>query len=189
MRIAACSLFAIGAGMACLAAQAANDRFYKERPDSRNGFLAAQDPLYVKECGSCHFPYSPGLLPARSWDLHMKRMEKHFGETVNLSEQSRAALRKYLVENAADASPFEGSLTIMERIDPAKTPYRFWDVPLFREMHRIIAEVIDKKPRIKVRTFTNCNGCHQSAETGSFGYEELVVPGLTVMRTKPSAIR
>ncbi|TRZ56674.1 MAG: hypothetical protein D4S02_15065, partial [Rhodocyclaceae bacterium] len=22
---------------------------------------------YVKECGACHFPYQPALMPARSW--------------------------------------------------------------------------------------------------------------------------
>ena len=176
------------AGIACLAAHAANDRFFKEKPDSRNGFLAARDPLYVKECGSCHFPYSPGLLPARSWELHMTRLEKHFGETVNLPAPSQAAIRKYLVENAADRSGFEGSLTIMERLDPKRTPYRLQQVPLLREYHRVILEVIDRKPKIKVRTLTNCNGCHQGADDGSFGYEELVVPGLTLMRT-PTEVR
>jgi len=169
---------ALAAAATSFACQAANDRFYKEKPGSMNGFLAATDATYVKECGSCHFPYSPGLLPARSWELHMNRMEKHFGESLNLPEQSQAAIRRYLVENAADKSRFEGSLTMMERIDPARTPYRFWDVPLFREMHRMVAEVIDRKPRIKVRNLTNCNGCHRGAESGSFGYEELVVPGL-----------
>ena len=182
---AAIALLGCAAG---LAAHAANDRFFKERPDSRNGFLAATDPTYVKECGSCHFPYSPGLLPTRSWELHLARMEKHFGEQVSMSPQTAQAIRKYLLDNAADKSPFEGSQVVMERIDPKRTPYRFWDVPIFREMHRVMAEVIDRKPRIKVRTLTNCNGCHQGADGGSFGYEELLVPGLTVQR-KPGSVR
>ena len=41
---------------AVLPAQAANDRFWRETPDSPNGFMPAKDPLYVKECGSCHTP-------------------------------------------------------------------------------------------------------------------------------------
>ena len=188
MRAISLAALALAAGMGCISAQAANDRFYKEKPDSRNGFLAARDPLYVKECGSCHFPYSPGLLPARSWELHMTRLEKHFGEIVNLPAESQAAIRKYLVENAADRSSFEGSLTIMERIDPKRTPYRLQQIPLLREYHRVILEVIDRKPKIKVRTLTNCNGCHQGADQGSFGYEELVVPGLTLMRA-PTDVR
>ena len=176
--IAAAMAIALGAGPAL----AANDRFYKESPNSVNGFMPARDPLYVKECGSCHFPYSPGLMPARSWELHIKRLDKHFGENVELPPAKREAIRKYLVDNAADRSSFEGSLTFMERIDPKHTPYRLQQIPLFREMHRVVLEVIDRKPKIKVRTLTNCNGCHQGADDGSFGYQELVVPGLSVMR-------
>ena len=182
MRFATRAAAAFLAAVATLACHAANDRFYKESPNSVNGFLAARDPLYVKECGSCHFPYSPGLLPARSWDLHMKRLEKHFGESVTLPPDTAAAIAKYLADNAADRSRFEGSLTFMERVDPNRTPYRFQQVPLFKEMHRVILEVIDRKPKIKVRTLSNCNGCHQGADDGSFGYEELYIPGLTMMR-------
>ena len=176
-RIAACLLAAVS-----IPALAANDRFWKEAPGSVNGFLPATDPLYVKECGSCHFPYSPGLLPARSWELHATRFDRHFGETLNLSPEKRDAILRYLTENAADRSKFEGSLTLMEKVDPKRTPYRFQDVPLFREMHRVMLEVINRKAKVKVRTLTNCNGCHQMADEGSFGNSELLIPGLTVQR-------
>lgn len=158
---------------------AANDRFYKETPDSKRGFLAATDPLYVKECGSCHFPYSPGLLPARSWVQHLDRLDKHFGESIKLAAPEREAVERYLTTNAADVSPYEGSQLFMERMDPAKTPYRFREVYLFREMHGIIVNVIEVKPQIKVRSLTNCNACHLGAERGSFGLPELFIPGLT----------
>lgn len=164
-----------------LAAQAASERFYKEKPDSMNGFLAAKDPTYVKECGSCHFPYSPGLLPARSWELHMSRLEKHFGETVNLPPATLGAVRKYLTENAADKSPYDGSVAFMERIKE-RTPYRLLEVPTMREMHRIILEVIDRRAKIKVRTLTNCIACHTFADEGSFGINEMRVPGLSTTR-------
>jgi hypothetical protein len=167
------------AAFASVSALAAHDQVYKDTPDSMRGFLAATDPLYVKECGSCHFPYSPGLLPARSWVLHLDRLDKHFGESIKLAPQERAALQRYLTSNAADVSPFEGSQLFMERIDPASTPYRFRDVYLFREMHGIIINVIEVKPQVKVRSLTNCNGCHLGAERGSFGTAELFVPGLT----------
>jgi len=39
-------------------------------------------------------------------------------------------------------------------------------------------EVIAKNGNIKVRTFSNCDGCHQAAAKGDFGYAELVVPGI-----------
>lgn len=184
MRFAIRAAAAAFAACAALSAGAANDRFFKESPDSINGFMPARDPLYVKECGACHTAYLPGLLPARSWELQMSRLDKHFGENVNLNPASLAAIRKYLVDHGADRSKFEGSLTLMERVDPGRTPYRFMDVPLFLEMHRIVLEVIDRRTKIKVRTLTNCTGCHQMAEEGSFGNSELLIPGLTPTRKK-----
>jgi hypothetical protein len=163
-------------------AHAANDRFFKDKPGSMNGFLAATDPVYVKECGSCHFPYSPGLLPARSWERQLQRLDKHFGESIQLAEPARGEIHRYLTQNAADTSRYEGSLTFMEEITAEMTPNRLRDVPLFRQMHRIVIEVIDAKPKIKVRKLTNCNGCHQRADEGSFGLEELLIPGLTPSR-------
>src|SRR5947199_243690 len=80
------AILALIAGLATGAARAANDLFQKDDANPRNGFLPAADPTYVKECGACHFAYSPGLLPARSWELHLSRMEKHFGESIVLPE-------------------------------------------------------------------------------------------------------
>lgn len=170
----------LATGLLALPALAANDLFQKNGPnDTRNGFLAASDPVYVKECGSCHFAYSPGLLPARSWTLHMERMGKHFGETIELDPAVRATISRYLTDNAADRSSYEGSAIFMRRLPADETPYRLREVPMFREMHRIMLEVISIKSKIRVRTLTNCNACHQYAPEGSFGYHELFVPGLT----------
>ena len=43
----------------------------------------------------------------------------------------------------------------MAKVDAGATPYRLMDVPLYREMHRIIREVISIKSKVKVRTLTN----------------------------------
>ena len=178
MRTALHNALALALAVAAFSVDAADDRFDKEKGPMR-GFLAATDPLYVKECGACHFPYSPGLLPARSWELHLKRLDKHFGENVALNGETREALRRYLAENAADVSKYEGSHAFMERIEPSQTPYRLQEVLLYRTMHRIILEVINLKPKVKVRKLTNCNACHQGADNGSFANSELLIPGLT----------
>ena len=169
----------LATGFAGPSALGSHERFHKDSPDSKGGFLAATDPTYLKECGSCHFAYSPGLLPVRSWELHMERLEKHFGESVVLPAATRDVVKRYLVENAADRSPYEGSQYFMAKIDAGSTPYRFIEVPLYREMHRIIREVISIKNKVKIRTLTNCNGCHQFAAEGSFANSELFIPGLT----------
>jgi len=171
--------FLAAAGLAGTGALASHERFHKESPSSKGGFFAATDPVYVKECGSCHFAYSPGLLPVRSWELHMNRLEKHFGEVVTLQPATHDVIKRYLLDNAADRSPFEGSEYFMLKVKADATPYRFMDVPLYREMHRIILEVISVKTKVKVRTLTNCNACHQFAVEGSFANSELVIPGLT----------
>lgn len=160
-------------------AGAADDRFAKRTPDSMMGFVAARDALYAKECGSCHFAYSPGLLPARSWVHILGRLDRHFGENVSLPAGTREKIQDYLTANAADVSPYAGSKTFMERVKPGATPRRLWEVPLFREMHTVMLEVINTKRKVKVQTLTNCNACHQKAAEGSFGNEELYIPGLT----------
>ena len=174
-------LLAIAATLACFAAGAANDLFHKRTADSMMGFMPARDATYVKECGSCHFPYSPGLLPARSWVRQLDRMAtaKHFGETVDLKPETRAKLQAYLTANAADVSAYEGSKIFMERVPASQTPYRLSEVLLYRQMHRVMREIIDTQPRVKVKTLANCNACHTKADEGSFGLPELYVPGLT----------
>ena len=164
---------------ASVASQAADDRFQKKTPDSMMGFMPARDATYVKECGSCHFPYSPGLLPARSWVADMDRLDKHFGETLQLDAGTRARILDYLTKNAADASPYEGSRVFMELIPEKYTPLRLMHVPKFRQMHTVMREIISTKTKVKVRTLTNCNACHTRADEGSFGLEEMYVPGLT----------
>ena len=165
---------------ASLAASAADDRFYRKTADSMNGFFPATDAAYVKECGSCHFPYSPGLLPARSWIVQLDRMQKHFGETIQLSPDTRAKLQEYLTKNAADVSPYEGSKIFMERIPATQTPYRLSEVHKFRQMHTVVWEIINTKPKVKVKNLANCNACHSKAAIGSFGLDEMDVPGLYV---------
>lgn len=171
---------AIAVGLAaCLPSHAADDRFHKKTADSMMGFMPAADARYVKECGSCHFPYSPGLLPARSWIRDMEGLDRHFGESVRLDAATRAEIVDYLTKNAADVSPYEGSKVFMEMIPATYTPLRFMHVPKFRQMHTVIREVINTKSKVKVRTLTNCNACHVKADAGSFGLEEMYVPGLT----------
>jgi mono/diheme cytochrome c family protein len=158
---------------------AADELFLKPGASSMNGFMAATDATYLKECGACHFAYSPGLLPARSWEAHMARLNSHYGESLNLAADVVSRLRTYLVENAADRSKYAGSEIFMERLDPAKTPLRISEMPHMRTNHRVILEVMKVNTKVKVRSLVNCNGCHQRADEGSFGHEELLIPGLS----------
>ncbi|MCF8066684.1 MAG: diheme cytochrome c, partial [Desulfarculaceae bacterium] len=50
------------------------------------------NPLYKEQCGACHMPYQPPLLPAASWGRILALLPEHFGDQVDLSPQDRAAL-------------------------------------------------------------------------------------------------
>jgi hypothetical protein len=169
-------------------AKAIDDLYEKHSPESTNGFLPAQHPAYVKECGGCHFVYSAGMLPARSWARTMERLDKHFGESLGLPPQTRDEIGRYLAENAADRSPFAGSRILMESLPDSVTPARIQYVPRLRSRHRVIQEVIARNFRIKVKTLVNCDGCHQRAAEGDFGLRDLRVEGLTDLKLfRPSS--
>ena len=59
-----------------------------------NTFLMSADvapvnnQLYIKECGSCHFPYQAGLLPANAWNKMMANLENHFNSDASLSPEN-----------------------------------------------------------------------------------------------------
>ena len=173
--------FVVGAALVMMPqlAGAVNDRFAKERPDSLSGFAPVTDTAYRKECGSCHMAYSPGLLPARGWQHILDGLDKHFGESVALRPDVRASIAKYLTDNAMERSPYEGSKALLEKIPESYTPSRIMMMPYLAYVHTAVREGIAKNGNIQVKRFANCNQCHTEAESGSFAYSELFIPGLT----------
>jgi hypothetical protein len=166
----------------CVGAQAADDRFVKEKPDSMNGFMAVKNQQYLGECGSCHFAYLPGLLPERSWKLVMSTLDKHFGEKIQLPEATRQSLLQYLVDNASDRSPYAGSKWLNENIPSDVTARRITLVPWLAYKHTVVMEIIARNGKVEVRKLTNCNRCHTEIENGSVALAELYIPGLTKAR-------
>src|SRR5690606_37122372 len=67
--------------LALAAAVAASDASRADEPTlSRAPLLNA----YQEECGACHLPYPPGLLPAASWQRIMQDLAHHFGTDASL---------------------------------------------------------------------------------------------------------
>jgi hypothetical protein len=160
-------------------AMGVDDRFAKDRPGSMSGFLVVTNDEYRKECGACHLAYSPGLLPARAWQRVMDGLDKHFGESVALRPDARAAITKYLADNAMDTSPYEGSKVLLQKIPDGYTPSRIMLMPYLAYVHTAIREGIAKNGNIQVKRFANCSQCHTEADSGSFAISELFIPGLT----------
>ena len=119
-----------------------------------------KEPLYVKECGSCHTAYAPGYLPARSWRRMMDELEKHFGTDAALAEPQRQAILAALVELAADSA--------------AATPQSIVETPFFKYMHDEVPQSFWKRPAIK--NPSNCGACHPRADEGRYGEREVRIP-------------
>jgi len=168
-------VLAATAGMAV----ADDDNFYSWMLTiERKGEVAAvTDEVYKEECGSCHFAYQPGLLPAASWRklLAAKALEDHFGENAELDEDVRRPLLALLEKHAADNSYYKRSRKIMASLKGA-TPLRITEVPYIRRKHdEIPARLI--KPNAKVKSLSYCDACHQQADKGNYDDDTVSIPG------------
>lgn len=139
--------------------------------------IPANNPVYVKECGSCHMPYSPGLLPARSWSALMGKLNDHFGDNAELDNATHTAILSYLTTNSADNSHYRRSQRLMRTINANDTPLRISEVPYIkREHHELPARVFKTRPELK--SLSQCDGCHTQAAKGSFAEHEINLPGV-----------
>ncbi len=135
------------------------------------------DPRYAQECGSCHFAYQPGLLPARSWRKLMGSLSDHFGDNAELATEDVAAITDYLVKNAADRSNYRRSAKIANSMPDKAVPLRISQVPYIAGKHdEIPARYVAGNP--KVKSLSNCAACHTRAQQGSYSEHEIDIPGV-----------
>ena len=132
--------------------------------------------LYTDECGSCHFAYQPGLLPAQSWERIMAGLEDHFGENAELDEQKRQQIAQYLMQNSAGQVPQGLPQRISASLGSDNPPLRVTETRFFRHEHDEIPQRL-VTGNDKVRSFSNCDACHTRAKQGSFREHEIRIPG------------
>ncbi len=149
-----------------------NDRWSQSRLD----VAPVDNAFYKEECGSCHFPYQPGLLPARSWQRLMGGLEDHFAENAELEVADVEQLTTYLTENAADTSDYKRSRGISRSLAKDDVPLRISTTRYFKRKHH---ELPDRmvKDNPDVRSFSNCELCHERAAQGSYDEHQVRVPG------------
>jgi hypothetical protein len=140
------------------------------------GVAPVKNPQYLEECGSCHFPYQPGLLPARSWRKVMSGLENHFGENAELLPDDTKNITDYLLENAADHANYKRSKRIMDSLRANDAPLRISKTPYFIHKHNELSHaMVQDNP--EVVSLSRCGACHTKAETGSFRESEIQIPG------------
>ena len=141
------------------------------------GISPVTNAQYKEECGSCHFAYQPGLLPARSWEKIMSGLASHFGDNAELSPGIHKQILSYLTANSADKVNDRRSKKIMRSIAPTVTPVRITDTPYIRHKHdEIPSRLIAGND--KVASLSRCEACHQTADKGFYNESQIRIPGV-----------
>ncbi len=152
-------------------------------PFFRNWFGKEKAPLppvsnkrYLEECGSCHFAYQPGLLPAASWAKLISGLDEHFGENAELPKEEREEIGSYLMNNAADRAASGISAKFMRSLRERQVPLRISEIPYFVKEHdELPRRMVQDNPEVK--SFARCDACHTDAAEGIFDEHAVRIPG------------
>lgn len=153
-----------------------------ERRESGNGgwrggpgVEPATDAVWTTECGSCHMAYSPGLLPARSWEKMLGDLQHHFGDDASVDEATLARLKLVADTGSAEkaAAPLSAWINAATR---GTTPDRISTIPALRAEHteEMSTRWVTENPAI--RSWSNCKACHPGAVEGRFSEHEIRIP-------------
>lgn len=138
------------------------------------GFQPANNPLYLKECASCHFAYQPALLPKTSWQAMMKNLENHYGVDASLDEEDAQKILEYLNANALENSNSKKARKIIRSINPTIIYPSITQIPYFEKKHRKIPQhLINQK---EVKSLSRCIACHKEADKGIYDDKTVNIP-------------
>jgi mono/diheme cytochrome c family protein len=126
--------------------------------------VTVTSPTYKGECGSCHVPYPPALLPEGAWREVLSSLDMHFGTDASVDAASLAELRMFLYAGAE-----------RDRRTGTGTPaVRITETDWFRREHREVPAATWKGAA--VRSPANCAACHSGAENGDYSERGIRVP-------------
>ncbi len=132
--------------------------------DGDRGRNTPLPPASVQECGACHTPYAPGLLPAASWQRLMSTLPRHFGTDASTDAATQSTLSTWLQQNAGTGK--------RGREEPPED--RITRAAWFSREHREFNASTWKRPAIK--SPANCSACHTQAAQGRFSEHDVRVP-------------
>ena len=144
-------------------------------PDGNSHLKSVDNPTYKEICGECHFVYQPELLPSGSWEKIVAGLPDHFGEAIEIDQESKKIISEYLKANSAEHSSAKGAVKIMKSLR-GQTPMRITDVPYIRHKHEDDDIPADAFTRKSVGSMSNCIACHTSAEDGIYDDDYVVIP-------------
>jgi hypothetical protein len=116
------------------------------------------------ECGSCHVPFPPRMLPAESWREMMSGLNKHFGTDASLEAPVALEIGAFLEKNAST-----------RKHEPTVKPLlRITETRWFIHEHDEVSDGVWKNPKVKSRA--NCSACHIQAESGNYSERNIRIP-------------
>ena len=152
-----------------------NSLFAESYSSGRTDVAPVNNQLYIKECGSCHFPYQPGLLPANSWKKMMVNLDKHFETDATLAPEDFETLSKYLNDNSAEKNmQYKRSNRIVSSLLPGQEADSISTTPYMVQKHREIRKDLITQPDVK--GLFNCMACHTTADKGIYSERAINIP-------------
>ncbi|MDY0052417.1 MAG: diheme cytochrome c [Aliarcobacter sp.] len=152
-----------------------NFLFAESYSSGRTDVAPVNNQLYIKECGSCHFPYQPGLLPSNSWNKMMVNLDKHFGTDATLADEDFVTLSKYLNDNSAEKNMnYKRSSRIVSSLLPGQVADSISTTPYMIKKHKGIRKDLITQPDVK--GLFNCIACHKTADKGMYGDRDINIP-------------
>ena len=143
--------------------------------DGKSHLKPVDNPTYKEICGDCHFAYQPELLPSGSWEKILAGLADHFGEEIEIDQESKKIISEYLKANSAEYSSAKRAVKIMRSLR-GQTPMRITDVPYIRHKHEDDDIPADAFTRKSVGSMSNCIACHTTAENGVYDDDHVVIP-------------
>jgi mono/diheme cytochrome c family protein len=143
--------------------------------NTKTDVAPVNNQLYIKECGSCHFPYQAGLLPANAWNKMMTNLENHFNSDASLNEADLQTLTKYLNDNSAEKNmQYKRSNRIVSSLAKNQIPDSISTTPYMIKKHEDIRKNLITQNEVK--GLFNCIACHKTADKGIYGERDINIP-------------
>jgi hypothetical protein len=146
-------------------------------PLRQKEIVPVDNKQYKVECGSCHFAYQPGLLPAKSWEklLTTEALKKHFGENAELDLDTLKEIHDYAIANSADKSYHKRERKIAIATENIEAPLRITEVRYIKRKHHEIPEKMIQGNK-EVKSLSYCDKCHTQAEKGIYDEDTVNIP-------------
>ena len=145
----------------------------RSKDHSKRYLTPVNNTTYQEACGACHFPYQPELLPSASWEKVLGRLDKHFGEAIELDPESFKIITEYMKSNGAEHSSAKRAVKIMRSLGN-QTPLRITDIPYIRQKHHeVSANILERE---SIGSLSNCLACHKTAEKGIYEDDYVEIP-------------